>query len=60
MVLEMWRTGTGFFVILGHFLPFYHTNNPKNQNFEKVKKSIGFTIILHFCATNDNHIMHGS
>ena len=23
------------FVILGHFLPFYPTNNPKNQNFEK-------------------------
>ena len=25
------------FVILGHFLPFYPTNNPKNQNFEKKK-----------------------
>ena len=21
-----------FLVILGHFLPFYHTKNPKNQN----------------------------
>ena len=29
---------TEFFVILGHFLPFYRTNNPKNQNFEKIKK----------------------
>ena len=27
-----------FFVFLGHFLPFYSTNNPKNQNFEKMKK----------------------
>ena len=27
-----------FFVILGYFLPFYPTNNPKNQNFEKTFK----------------------
>ena len=27
-----------FFVILGHFLPFYSTNQPKNQYFEKLKK----------------------
>ena len=27
-----------FFVILGHILPFYPTN-PKNQNFEKMKKT---------------------
>ena len=26
-----------FFVILGQFLPFYPTSNPKNQNFEKKK-----------------------
>ena len=30
---------TEFFVILGHFLPFYPTNDPKNQNFEKMKKT---------------------
>ena len=30
-----WRE---FFVILGHFLPFDPPNNPKNQNFEKMKK----------------------
>ena len=30
---------TKFFVILGHFLPFDPPNNPKNQNFEKMKKS---------------------
>ena len=24
--------------ILGHFLPFYLTNDLKNQNFEKMKK----------------------
>ena len=30
---------TELFVILGHFLPFDPPNNPKNQNFEKMKKS---------------------
>ena len=29
-----------FFVILGHFLPFYLTNNPNNQNLEKKKKQL--------------------
>ena len=29
---------TEFFVILDHFLPFYPSNNLKNQNFEKLKK----------------------
>ena len=29
-----------FFVILGHFLPFYPLKNPKNQNFEKWKQSL--------------------
>ena len=31
---------TIFFVILGHFLPFYLTNNPNNQNLEKKKKQL--------------------
>ena len=34
------------------------TNNPKNQNFEKMKT--GDTIILHLWTTNDDHIMYGS
>ena len=29
-----------FFVILGHFQPFDTFNNPKNQNFEKIKKTL--------------------
>ena len=33
--LRYWVLRTDFFIILGHFLPFY---NPKNQNFEKMKK----------------------
>ena len=49
-----------FFVILDHFLPFYPPNNPKNQNFEKMKKRPGDIIILHMCTKNDNHMMYGS
>ena len=31
---------TEFFVIFAHFSTFYPTNNPENQNFEKMKKNI--------------------
>ena len=48
------------FVILDHFLPFYPPNNPKNQNFEKLKKTPGDIIFLHMCTINDNHMMYGS
>ena len=46
--LDVWflRYGaqlTELFLILGHFLPFYPTNNRKNQNFEKTKKMPGDT-----------------
>ena len=51
---------TEFFVIFGHFLPFHPPNNPKNQNFEKIKKKHGYVIILHLYSTNDNHMMYGS
>ena len=49
-----------FFVILDCFLQFYSPNNPENQNFEKMKKARGDTIILHMCTINDNHMMYGS
>ena len=55
---EAWQTE--FFVILDHFLPFYPPNNPKNQNFEKMKKPPGDIITLHMCTINDNHMMYGS
>ena len=35
------------FLILDHFLPFYPTNNLENENFEKMRKTHGDTIILH-------------
>ena len=49
----------GFFVILDHFLPFNPTN-PKNQNFEKMKKPPWDIIILHKCAKNHDHMLHCS
>ena len=51
---------TEFFVILGHFFPYDPPNNPKNQNFEKMKKMLGDIIILHLYTTNYHHIMYGS
>ena len=41
------------------FCPFT-TYNPKNQNFEKIKKPPGDIIILHRCNINYNHMMYGS
>ena len=55
---EAWQTKC--FDILGHFLLFYTTNNPKNLNFEKVKKMPRYIIILNKCTINDNHMMYGS
>ena len=55
---EAWQTE--FFVILDCFLPFYPPNNPKNQNFEKLKKAPGDTIILHKCTKNYDHMLYGS
>ena len=46
-----------FFALLPHPPPAPH--NPENQNFEKMKKSPGYIIILHTCTINDHHIMHG-
>ena len=51
---------TEFFVILGHFLPFHSTNNPENQNFEKMKTTPGDIIILNMCTNNYDQMMYGS
>ena len=36
---DMKHDRQNFFVISDHFLPFYPTNNPKNQNLKKLKKA---------------------
>ena len=51
---------TKFFLILDHFLPFYHPNNPENQKLEKMKNTPGDIIILHKCTINDNEMMYDS
>ena len=52
---------TDFFVILGHFLPFYPTNKLKNQNFEKMKKNswryYHFTFVYHECQSYDVRLL---
>ena len=45
---------------MGHFLPFYSPNSPKNQNFEKMKKTPGDIIILHMCTKNYDQMMYSS
>ena len=57
MVPEIWSVMGRIFVILDWFLSFY---NPKNQNFEKLKKKPGDIIILHMRTMNDNQIMYDS
>ena len=47
---------TKFFVILDVFLPFYAPNNPKNKNFEKLKKTPGNIPILHKCTAKWGNI----
>ena len=60
IVPQIWSAKTEFFVILDCLLPFYPSNNPKNQNFEKMKTHPGDIITLHMCTINDNHMMYGS
>ena len=38
----------------------FNSDNPKNQNFEKMKKLPGDIILFHMCTINDNHMMYGS
>ena len=47
------------FVFLERFLLF-HSPNPENKNFEKIKITPGDVIILHMCTINNNHKMCGS
>ena len=51
---------TEFLSVWAIFLPFDLPNNPKNQNFKKLKKSPEDIIILHLRTTNDHHVMYGS
>ena len=57
MIYSSWNIeqNTLKLVILGHFLPLYHLKTPKNQNFEKMKKFAGDTIILHMYPKSQSY-----
>ena len=50
MIYGSWDIKCNFFVILGHFLPFFPARSPKYENIKKMKKTPGDTIILHRCT----------
>ena len=50
MYQKLWSDDVWF--ISGIFLPFHPTKNPKNQNFQKMKKMPWDIIILHKCTKN--------
>ena len=49
-----------FFLILGHFLPFYTHSSPKIKISKKMKKRSGHIIILHKCTINHDHRLYSS
>ena len=52
-----WQNILSFWTI---FYPFNPHNNPKNQNFEKLKKKNSRDIILHKCTKTDDHMLYSS
>ena len=65
MIPEIWSVTDRIFSHFGPFFAFYLTplpplNNPKNQNFEKLKITPRDIITLHQKHTiNDNHMING-
>ena len=57
---DMKRDKQNFLLFWTNFFHFYPPNNPKNQNFEKMKKMHRDIINLHKCTINDNRMMYGS
>ena len=60
MAPEIWSVTNRIFCHFGQFFALLPPNNPKNQNFEKLKNTSGDIIILHMCTIKDNHMMYGS
>ena len=57
-VPEIWSMTDIVFCHFAYIFPFYPTNNPKNQNFERTKKMPIDIVILHLCTKN--HMVYGS
>ena len=64
MIPEIWSTTDriffSFWTIFCPFTPPTPSDNPENQNFEKMKIAPGDIIILHNSTINDNHMIYGS
>ena len=60
MVPEIWRATHKIFCHFGLFFALLPPNNPKNQNFEKLKNTPGDIIILHKCSKNNDHMLYCS
>ena len=56
MVPEILSTTDKIFCHFGLFFALLPPNNPKNQNFEKMKKIPGGSIILNMSTINENHM----
>ena len=57
MFLEIWSVTDRSFSHFGPLFALLPSNYPKNQNFEKVNKTLGDTIILHKCTKNHGHML---
>ena len=59
-VPEIWRMTDVIIFHFGPFLPFYPHNGPKNENFKKMKKTLGDIIILHNPTKNHDRMLYCS
>ena len=59
-VPEIWRMTDVIIFHFGPFLPFYPHNGPKNENFKKMKKTLGDIIILHNRTKNHDRMLYCS
>ena len=60
MVPEILSATDRIFCHFGQFFAYLPPKNPKNQNFEKIKKAPGDIIILHKCTKNHDHMLYFS
>ena len=60
MVPQIWCVTDRIFCHFGSFFSLLLPNNPKNQNFEKLKKKSEYIIISHKCTRNHNHMLYCS
>ena len=56
MATEIWHMTNRTFCHFRQFLALLPPKYPKNQNFEKTKKTPAHNIILHMCTINENHM----